>query len=77
MFKAYGQFGDSEPRLVIKYMLRRLRRTGALHSLQEAVIDGIAAYHITRLPELHRSLLINVTTCTVILCTGPHGTVLP
>ena len=43
----------------------------------EAVIDGIAAYHITRLPELHRSLLINVTTCTVILCTGPHGTVLP
>ena len=58
-------------------LLRRLRRTGALHSLQEAVIDGIAAYHITRLPELHRSLLINVTTCTVILCTGPHDTVLP
>ena len=40
-----------------------------------AVIDGTAAYHITQLLELHRSLLIHVTTCTPMLCNGSYGTV--
>ena len=41
-----------------------------------AVIDSITAYHATQLLELHCSLLINITTCTVILCTGLHVIVL-